>query len=90
MIKYIIKNLPLPNDIIDNIYSYLDLLIEIKKKDKIWFKRLITDDFYLYSRDDCPLTKFLLIQEEGMLKLLLKNNAYNLINNTHYSNLNIR
>ena len=32
MIKYIIKNLPLPNDIVDNIYSYLDLLVEIKKK----------------------------------------------------------
>jgi hypothetical protein len=90
MIKYIIKNLPLPNDIIDNIYSYLDLLVEIKRKDKIWFKRLITDDFYLYSRDDCPLTKYLLDREEGMLKILLKNNAYNLINNIHYSNLKIR
>ena len=90
MIKYIIKNLPLPNDIIDNIYSYLDLLVEIKKKEKIWFKRLITDDFYLYSRDDCSLTKYLLIKEEDMLKILLKNNAYNLINNTHKSNLKIK
>ena len=87
MIKYIIKNLPLPNDIIDNIYSYLDLLVEIKKTEKIWFKRLITDDFYLYSRDDCSLTKYLLIKEEGMLKILLKNNAYNLIDNIHKSNL---
>ena len=33
MIKYIIKNLPLPNnDIVDIIYSYLDLLVELKRK----------------------------------------------------------
>ena len=64
MIKYIIKNLSLPNDIVDNIYSYLDLLVEIKKKEKIWFKRLITDDFYLYSRNDCSLTKYLLSKVE--------------------------
>ena len=44
----------------------------------------------MYSRDDCPLTKYLLVREEGMLKILLKNNAYNLINNIHYSNLKIR
>ena len=45
MIKYIIKNLPLPFDIIDNIYSYIDLLVEVKNIKKVWFKRLITEDF---------------------------------------------
>lgn len=90
MIKYIIKKLPLPLDIIDNIYSYVDLLDEIKNIKKVWFKRLITEDFYLYSLDDCPLTKYLLMNEETMLNILLKNNAQNLIRNIHYKNLKIK
>lgn len=90
MIKYIIKKLPLPLDVIDNIYSYIDLLSGIKEQKTIWFKRLITDDFYLYSLDDCLLTKYLLMNEETMLNILLKNNAQNLIRNIHYKNLKIK
>ena len=90
MIKYIIKQLPLPLDVIDNIYSYIDFLSGIKEQKIIWFKRLITDDFYLYSLDDCRLTKYLLMKEETMLKILLKNNAQNLIRNIHYANLKIK
>lgn len=90
MIKYIIKKLPLPLDVIDNIYSYIDLLSGIKEQKTIWFKRLITEDFYLYSLDDCSLTKYLLMNEETMLKILLKNNAQNLIRNIHYKNLKIK
>ncbi len=90
MIKYIIKNLPLPFDIIDNIYSYIDLLVGVKNIKIVWFKRLITEDFYLYSLDDCPLTKYLLMNEETMLNILLKNNAQNLIRNIHYKNLKIK
>lgn len=89
MSKYVLKNLPLPMDIIDCIYSYVDVLYDIKNIKKIWYKRLITDDFYLYSIDDCPLTKYLLIKEETMLKILLKNQAYNLIQNIHRSNLKL-
>lgn len=90
MIKYIIKKLPLPLDVIDNIYSYIDLLLGIKEQKTIWFKRLITDDFYLYSLDDCSLTKYLLMNEETMLNILLKNNAQNIIRNIHYKNLKIK
>ena len=90
MIKYIIKKLPLPLDVIDNIYSYIDLLSGIKEQKTIWFKRLITEDFYLYSLDDCSLTKYLLMNEETMLNILLKNNAQNIIRNIHYKNLKIK
>ena len=45
--KYILKNLKLPIEIINIIYSYLDYIASINFLNKIWYKRLISPDFIL-------------------------------------------
>ena len=82
--KYILLNLNLPLEIINHIYSYLNnltILNSIKKKRKIWYKRLITKDYLYY-----PI-KIYLLQEEKQLKILKKIKAYKFINNIHSNNL---
>jgi len=80
------RELPLPMDIVDCIYSYIDLFIEIKKEKLFRFKRLISDDFY-YNMVDFPVRKYVFKQEERMFEILMKNKAYNLIKNIHAKNL---
>ena len=87
MIKYLLKNLKLPIELINIIYSYVDLLTEIKKPTRFRFKRLISGD-YFYGFEDTMLQKVILKQEEKTLQILLKNKAYNMINNIHISNIN--
>ena len=86
MIKYVLKNLPLPMELIDIIYSYIDLLTEIKESKKYRFKRLITNDFYV-NASDMSLRKYCFMYEEQMFTILLKNNAHHLIKNIHTANL---
>ena len=80
------RELPLPMDIVDCIYSYIDLFNEIKKEKLFRFKRLISDDFY-YNMVDFPVRKYVFKQEERMFEILMKNKAYNLIKNIHAKNL---
>ena len=88
MIKYLIKNIDLPQDLINYIYSYLDLYTEIKEEKKIRFKRLIHPDFHIIDHESLYFKKCYLKHEERMLELLIKNNAYNIINNMHMRNIN--
>ena len=83
--KYYIKKIKrFPLEIVDIIYSYLPS-IEINKE-KIWYKRLITPDFKYY---DPKNIKYCLIREQVLLKILLDQKAYNIINNIHKDNLGI-
>ena len=95
---YFIKNLPLPIDIKNQICSYLDYVKEIKYLEKIWYKRLITDDFYYYSKYcyKCHKTKkivslmyILFDKEEKQLEILKSNKAYKIIDNIHKNNLKL-
>lgn len=83
--KYYIKKIyRFPLEIVDIIYSYIQL-IKITEK-KIWYKRLITPDFKYYD----PINiKYCLIREEVLLKILLDQKAFNIINNIHKDNLGI-
>ena len=80
----------LPSEIVNYIYSYLDIYTEIKKKKKIRFKRLIHSDFHIIDHDSQYFKKSYLKHEEKLLEILLKNNAYNIINNIHMHNINQR
>lgn len=87
MIKYLLKNLNLPIELINIIYSYVDLLVEIKKQKRFRFKRLISGD-YFYGFHDSVLQKVILKQEEKTYEILMKNKAYNIIHNMHNNNMN--
>lgn len=94
---YFIYKLKLPVDVAILIYEYVDNFYEIKNLKKIWYKRLITDDYYYYSklyytRNVNNPKKYSLIhlcfkKEEEKLKILLKNKAYDIIENIHMHNL---
>ena len=86
MIKYVLKNISLPIEMVDYIYSFIDPLIEIKETKKIRYKRLVSNDFY-YNIPEFPIRKYVFKQEEKTLEILLKNKAYNIINNIHMQNL---
>lgn len=85
--KYIIKKLKLPEDVINIIYSFLDILYEVKNLEKIWYKRLITPD-YLYYSQKIQFRKDLFKKEENMLNILIKNNVFDMIDAIHIRNLN--
>ena len=87
MIKYVLKNISLPIEMVDYIYSFIDPLVEIKEPKKIKYKRLVSNDFY-YSIPEFPIRKYVFKQEEKTLEILLKNKAYHIINNIHMHNLN--
>ena len=82
--KYFLKKINLPRNIIDKIYKFLDYTNEIKNIKKIWFKRLIHPDFSYYDKN---MIKYHLNNENMMLSILLKNNSYDIINNIHKNNL---
>ena len=91
--KYFIKKLNLPLEIQDKIYSFLDYTEYIKNLNKIWYKRLISNDYYYYSKY-CAIgiKKFNFIdlclkREEKGLHILINQKAYNIINNIHQSHL---
>jgi hypothetical protein len=92
--KYFVKKLNLPLEIQDNIYSFLDYIKCIKNLDKIWYKRLINkNDYYYYSRwcavglkKDYFINLCLKREEEG-LQILIKQQAFEIIKNIHYSHL---
>ena len=42
---------------------------------------------FYYNIPDFPIRKYVFKQEERTLEILLKNKAYNLINNIHMNNL---
>lgn len=99
-LKIYFKNLPM--EVIDKIYSYIDLLTDIKNVKDIWYKRLINNDYkyyspfwykqlndYDYKNEIRMFYKLYLKNEERQLKILIKNKAFNLIKNIHYKNLNI-
>ena len=86
--KYIIKNINLPVDIINHIYSYLNYIHDIKNLNNIWYKRLITPEF-IYFSDDLKLKKYFFKKEERMLNILIKNKVFDMINAIHFRNLNI-
>lgn len=75
----------LPIDIVNEIFSYLDLTKNIKNLNKIWYKRLITYDYRLYPKN---FKKMCLNNETKKLEILLKNNAYKIIQEIHNHNLN--
>ena len=92
----------LPTEVIDKIYSYLDLLLDIKNVKDIWYKRLINNDYkyyspfwykqindYDYKNEMRIFYKLYLKNEERQLNILIKNKAFNLIKNIHCKNLNI-
>ncbi len=84
--KYFIKDLHLPIEIVDKIWSFVDNLVFIKKLPNIWYKRLITEDYFYYS----SIHKHLCLkQEENSLKILKKNNSNQLIQNIHKRNLKL-
>ena len=78
----------LPRELVNYIYSYLDILSEIKKEKKIRFKRLIHPDFHIVDHNTLYFKRSYLKHEEKMLKILLKNNQFNIINNIHMQNIN--
>ena len=86
--KYIFKNVNLPLDIINYIYSYLNYIHDIKNLNKIWYKRLITPEF-IYFSDDLKFKKYFFKKEERMLNILIKNKVFDMINAIHFRNLNI-
>lgn len=85
--KYIIKKIKLPEDLINIIYSFLDIFYDIKNLKKIWYKRLITPDFYYYPQKT-SFRKSLFKKEEAMLNILIKNKVFDMINAIHIRNLN--
>ena len=80
----------LPSDLVNYIYSYLDLYTEIKEEKKIRFKRLIHSDYHIIDHNTLYFKTSYLKHEEKMLEILIKNNAYNIINNIHMCNINNR
>ena len=96
---YFIHKLKLPTDVYVLISEQIDNFHEIKNLKKIWYKRLITDDFYYYSKlyytrdiinnnkKKHSLIYLCLKKEEEQLKILLKNKAYEIIENIHIHNL---
>ena len=93
---YFIKKLNLPHDINKLIYEYVDDFYEIRNLKKIWYKRLITSDYYYFSKlyytrgirtKKYSLLYLCLEKEEEKLKILLKNKAYDIIENIHLYNL---
>ena len=69
MIKYILKNLPLPMDMVNEIYSFIDPLRQIKNLPPIWYKRLIGREFQLYADFGPTFLKHLFKNEEAMLSI---------------------
>lgn len=90
-----------PDEIINKIYSYVDVLSEIKEIKEIWYKRLVNCDYKYYSplwyvkSNDKPNKDLLIFHqiylknEERQLEILIKNKAFHLIKNIHCKNLNI-
>ena len=92
--KYFVKKLNLPLEIQDNIYSFLDYIECIKNLNKIWYKRLINkNDYYYYSKWCAVGLKkdyfihLCLKREEKGLQILIKQQAFEIIKNIHYSHL---
>ena len=84
--KYFIKKINLPMDIIDEIWKFVDNFYFIKNLPVIWYKRLITEDYLYYN----TIHKHLCLkQEENALKILKKSNATLLIQNIHNKNLHL-
>ena len=84
MIKYLIRNIDLPPEMINHNYSYIDDKIKIKTLPLIWYKRIISPDYRYYS----PNTKRLcLAVEERMLKMLIQHKTFNIIHNMHDYNI---
>tara|TARA_B100000524_G_scaffold339523_1_gene231871 strand:- start:1657 stop:1944 length:288 start_codon:yes stop_codon:yes gene_type:complete len=92
---YFIKKLSLPIEIKKYIFEFIDYTNEIKNKQKIWYKRLITDDYYYYSKlyftsykgKKISLIKLCLEKEAIKLNILIKNKAYTIIQNIHMNHL---
>jgi hypothetical protein len=87
--KYFLKKIKLksgflPHEIVNEIYSFINQLQNITTLKKIWYKRLITDDYYHYP--DCLKIRCL-AHEQTKLDILIKNNAYEIIYNIHNHNL---
>ena len=85
--KYIVKKLLLPEDIINVIYSFLDIFGDIRNLKKIWYKRLITPDFH-YCSPKMLFRKSLFKKEEKMLCILMENKVFDMIDAIHIRNLN--
>lgn len=89
--KYFIKKLNLPLEIKDEIYSFINYTECIKNLKKIWYKRLITHDYYYYSKWCAVGLKkdyfinLCLKREENGLQILLNQGAVNIIDNIHKS-----
>lgn len=81
---YLLKLKIFPMELVDYIYSYVNTLDCIKNVPKIWYKRLITIDYYYYSKRHRRLC---LYNEELQLRILKNCKAYHIINNIHRSNL---
>ena len=92
--KYFVKKLNLPLEIQDNIYSFLDYIECIKNLNKIWYKRLINKNDYYYYSKWCAVglkkdyfINLCLKREEKGLQILIKQQAFEIIKNIHYSHL---
>lgn len=87
MIKYIMRNIELPSELITHIYSFIDDKTKIKKLPEIWFKRIISADYQYYSS---KMKRMCLAVEERMLNMLIKQGAFNVIHNMHRYNIENR
>ena len=84
MIRYILRDLLLPVELINHIYAFIDDKLEIKKLPTIWFKRIISSDYKYYSKNSIRIC---LSVEERLLNMLIHEKAFNAIHNSHQFNI---
>jgi hypothetical protein len=84
MIRYILRDLLLPVELINIIYSFIDDKTNIKKLPVIWYKRIISSDYKYYSKYSIRIC---LSVEERLLNMLIHEKAFNTIHNSHQFNI---
>jgi len=84
MIRYILRDLLLPVELINIIYSFIDDKTHLKNLPTIWYKRMISPDYKYYSKNSIRIC---LSIEERILDMLIKKKAFNTIHNSHQFNI---
>ncbi len=84
MIKYILRNLLLPVELINHIYAFIDDKLQIKNLQEIWYKRIISSDYKYYSKNSIRICLYV---EERLLNMLIREKAFNTIHNSHQFNI---
>ena len=84
MIRYILRHLLLPVELINHIYAFIDDKLQIKNLQEIWYKRIISSDYKYYSKNSIRIC---LSVEERILNMLIEKKAFNTIHNSHQFNI---